>query len=154
MSLVHTLPQQIWTVWMLAVAGLSVWRGGWAERTVAFGMIVSSIATAVFQNKHDWSATQWADLVGDIIYLVLLFWVAFRSKRLWPLFPAGFQLVIVILYAARMADHRVGARAPFVAEEIFSYLILLAVGVGVWQRAKDRRAELFPPSTATGSSAT
>ncbi len=154
MFLVHTLTQQIWTVCMLGVTGLSVWRGGWAERTIAVGMVVASVASALVENRHDWSATQWGILTVDVIYLALIFWVALRSEPLWPLFPAAFQLITVVLYAARMADWHVGARAPIVAEHIFSYLILLAIAVGVLLRKSGHSNHLLPPSTSTGTSAT
>ena len=110
MLFVQTLPQQIWMVCMLGAAVLAYWRGGWAERTVAVGMVISSIATALVQNTQDFSATQWGDLVVDGSYLALLVWVALRSNRIWPLFAAAFQLVAVFIYFARMADLRVGAR--------------------------------------------
>ncbi len=153
----HRTPiQAIWDVSMFSVAGLSTLRGGWAASTVAWGMVVSSIATAVFQNIHDWSGTQWGDLAVDTIYLALLVWVALRSERLWTLFPAAFQLVSVIVYGARMADWHVGARAPYAAEAIFSYLILVLALVGSWQHWRDRRnaAAFARPSTSTGTSAT
>ena len=150
----RTAPQAIWDIYMLSVTSLAVWRGGWAERAIAFGMVASSIASALVQDQHNLSAIQWGILAADSLYLALIFWVALRSEWLWPLFPAAFQLITVIVYAARMADRRVGARASFVTEEIFSYLILLAVAVSVWQRARRRGAGLSPPSTSTGTSAT
>jgi hypothetical protein len=156
MSLIHTLPQQIWTAAMALVAGLSLWRGGWAERTVALGMVVSSIATALFQNTHDWSAPQWGDLTVDAIYLALLLGVALRSKRLWPLFAAAFQLIAVVVYAARIVDSRVGARSPFTAGVIWSYLILVSVVVGLWlhRHSRSTAGRSTSPSPSIGTSAT
>ena len=126
---------------MLAVAGLSIWRGGWAERTVAFTTIVGSLATAVFQNTRDQSATQWGDLAVDFICLGVFVWVALRSRRFWPLFAAAFQLISVVIYVARIADVRVGAKSPFTAGVIWSYLILAAVAVGVFLNGRDLRAD-------------
>ena len=84
--MLHRTPlQTIWDLSMIATVVLSVWRGGWAERTVAFGMVVSSVATAVLQDTHNLYSTQWADLTVDGVYLALLVWVALRSKRHWPL---------------------------------------------------------------------
>ncbi len=147
---IRTLPQAIWDISMISVAGLSVWRGGWAERTIAFTTIVGSIATAVFQNTRDESATQWADMAVDCTCLVIFVGVALRSRRLWPLFVAAFQLIAVVIYAARLADIRVGARSPFTAGVIWSYLILVAVVVGVFLNTRDRRG----PSPTIRSSST
>ncbi len=134
---------------MLAVAGLSLWRGGWAERTVAFTIIVGSLATAVFQNTRDPSAPQWGDLAVDGVCLIVFVGVALRSRRLWPLFAAAFQLIAVVIYVARLADVHMGGRSPFAAGVIWSYLILVAVAVGVFLNASDRRA-----SPTIGSSST
>ena len=126
---------------MLAVAGLSVWRGEWPERTVAFTIIVGSIATAILQNTRDESAMQWGDLAVDCACLIVFVWVALRSRRLWPLFAAAFQLIAVVIYFARLADIRVGARSPFTAGVIWSYLILVAVLVGVFMNRRDRHPQ-------------
>jgi hypothetical protein len=152
MPFFHTPLQQIWMVCMLAVAAMSWWRGRWPERTVAFGMFVASIATALFQNTSNVNGHQWADLLVDVAYFALLAWVALRSDRWWPLWAAAFQLINVVLYVARLADERVGAKAPFMATVIWSYLILIAVVVGVWTRDRTRTESL--PSPSTGSSAT
>ncbi len=143
-----TAPQAIWNGSMVAVAGLAAWRGKWEERTIAFAMVIDSLATNVFQNTHDWSAPQWADLVIDASYLVLMVWVALKSNRVWPLFAAAFQLIDVAIYLAFVVDGRVGALAPFFAIEIWSYLILIVVVVGTLTRPKPRS------SPSTGRSAT
>ena len=146
MFLVHTLPQQIWTAAMLAVAAYALWRGGWAERTLAFGMVVDSFASGILQNKRDWAAPQWADLGIDIVYLIVMVWVALKSDRMWLLWAAGFQLVSVVIYFARIADMQVGAFAPYMATVIWSYLILVVITVGTWLHHRRRASgEPFRP---------
>jgi hypothetical protein len=134
MILFHTLPQQIWMICMLAVIALTFWRGGWAERTIAIGMIVDTVASAVMQNTRDWASPQWADLTIDVIYLLVMLFVAFRSHRLWPLWAAAFQLIDVAIYFAFIVDRRVGALAPYRAIVIWSYLILIVIVVGTLTR--------------------
>lgn len=142
-----TAPQAIWNASMLLVAALAAWRGKWAERTIAFGMVIDSVATNVLQNTHDWKAPQWADLAVDTAYLIVMLWVALKSDRLWPLWAAAFQLIDVAVYVAFVADMRVGALAPFLAIEIWSYLILIVVAVGTLTRPR-------AASPSTGRSAT
>jgi hypothetical protein len=124
---------------MLGVLALALWRGGWPERLASGGMVVDSIASALVQNTHDWSQTQWADLAVDVVYLGVLLWLALRSNRFWPMWAAAFQVLSVVIYVARMADRTVGARAPYNAVVILSYLILVAIAVGtfgVWRRGR------------------
>ncbi len=147
MFLIHTLSQQIWTAAMFAVAAYSVWRGGWAERTIAWGMVVDSLASGILQNKRDWGAPQWADLGIDVVYLIVMLWVALKSNRTWPLWAAGFQLVSVVVYFARIADMNVGALAPYLATVIWSYLLLVVIAVGTWLHHRHRISrEPSPPS--------
>ncbi len=132
----RTAPQAIWDIYMLSAAGLTVWRGGWAERTAAFGMIVDSVASALLQNTHDWAAPQWGDFAVDVVFLIVLLGVALKSRRYWPLFAAAFQLISVVIYGARLADPRVGALAPYRAVVIWSYLLVAAVIVGTFLRRR------------------
>ncbi len=145
----RTAVQAVWDVYMLSVVGLSLWRGGWAERTVGLGMIADSVGSAMLQNHHDWAAPQWGDLGVDVVYLAVLLGVALRSDRLWTLFPAAFQMIAVIIYAAKAIDARPGPRAPYVGVEIWSYLILTAVAVGVWQHRRPPGPPAIPPSHST-----
>ena len=62
----------------------------------------------------------------------LYFWVAFRTRRHWPLFVAGFQLLIVITHMARLADPRVSGWAYLTAQLLWSYLVLLTIGYASW----------------------
>ena len=85
----------------------------------------------------------------DVVYLAVLLGVALRSERLWTLFPAAFQLIAVIIYAAKAADARPGPRAPYVGVEIWGYLILTTVAVGVWLHRRPPVAPAIPPSPST-----
>lgn len=144
-----TARQLIWTACMFAVAGFAQWRGGWAERTIAWAMVLDSYGAIVLQNTHNWAAVQWSDLWMDSLYLALMLWVALKSNRLWTLWAAAFQLVDVCIYLAHSANLRVGGRAPNAAILIYSYLILIVIAVGTWQHRHDRPANRPSPSPST-----
>jgi len=128
-----TAPQTIWYSCSFAVAVLAAWRGRWEERTIAFGMVIDSVVSRLIQS-HDWTAPQWADLGLDLVYLIVIVWVALKSKRQWPLWVAGFQVIDVAIYLAFMADVRVGAWASYTAIAIWGYLILIVIVVGTLSR--------------------
>ncbi len=124
---------------MLSVSAFALWRGGWPERTIAVLNVLASLASGVLQNRGDWISPQWADLIVDVTFLLVLLWLALRSDRYWPMWAAAFQLLGVVTYVARMADYRVGALAPFTAGVIWSYLVLGSLAVGTWQCWRRRR---------------
>ena len=83
---------------------------------------------------------QWAVLGFDIALLALYLWLALRTKRHWPLFTASFQLLIVIIHVARIADPSVSGWAYLTAQLLFSYLVLFTIGYAAWtapRRAQD-----------------
>ena|SRR5215831_10994912 len=137
----RTLSQDIWDVCMLSTVAVAFWRGGRPEQLASLGVVVGSIATALLQNTHDYSQTQWADLAVDATYLAVLLWLALRTNRYWPMWAAAFQFLSVIIYLARMADRRLGASAPYWAVVIWSYLILIAIAAGSWGHWRTRRAQ-------------
>jgi hypothetical protein len=137
----HTPAQVVWNISMFGIFALALWRGGAPERLASIGMVADAFASALVQNTHDWNQTQWGDLAVDLAYLALLLWLALRTSRLWPLWAAAFQLLSVIIYVARIVDPRIGALAPYQAVVIWSYLVLIAILVGVWGeiRRRDRK---------------
>ena len=132
MPFFQTLPQQIWAIYVLSAVAFAFWRGGRPERLVAVAAVVASIASALLVNQRDWLSPQWGDLIVDLAFLGLLGFLAFASDRKWTLWATAFQLISVVIYVARMVDPRVGARAPYRAIVIWSYLIIAALAVGTW----------------------
>jgi len=140
-----TAVQSIWGASLLVVAGLVVWRGDWEERTVIFGLIVDTVGLAALQNAQENLDKLGGGLILGIIYLIVLAWVALRSGKGWPLWTAASQLVGVGFFMARMADPMIGATAL----AIWSYLILIAVGIGTLE-GSGRSAAPPSPSERVG----
>jgi len=115
---------------MLGAAGLAAWRGRWEARTIAFGMVVESLAATALQDTHDVNDVRVGGLILAVIYLVALVWVALRSARGWTLWTAAFQLVAVAVFLARMADTKIGA----LAQDAWGELILIVVAAATLAR--------------------
>ena len=115
----------------MGICVLALWRGRADERLATAGLLANwALGMTVFKSSSD--ETQWAVLGFDLLLLGLYLWLAFRSPRYWPLFVAGFQLLIVITHVARIADPRVSGWAYLTAQLLWSYLVLLAIGYGAW----------------------
>lgn len=120
-----------------AVAAAAVWFGGRAERAVAAGFVVAWIATPVVRDPH-WDAPQWAGIAIDVLFFVFLSAVALRTRRYWPLFAAAFQLLAVLTHVARIIDPGVRAWAYYTAGIIWTYMTLLALAIGTYNRWRER----------------
>jgi len=123
----------------MAICGLAVWRGGDDERLAAGGNLAGwALSLVLFRaNSQD---TQWNVMVVDSAVLVLYVWLALRSHRYWPLFSAGFVLLLVITHAARALDAGVSGWAYLTAARVWSYLALFAIGYGAWTAPAHARA--------------
>ncbi len=145
MVLIHTLQEQIWTVLMLAVSGFALWRGGWPERLVAVANVLASLASGLAENRRDFIDPQWGVMVIDVLFLALLFWLALRSDRHWPMWAAAFQLLAVVTHGAMMADPSVGGWAYITGYIIWGYMVLASLSVGTWFVARARLRQVMAP---------
>lgn len=125
-------PERVWAVAMFAVSAFALWRGGRTERVVAVANIAAWLVTIVVQNRHNWLDPQWGVFCVDVAFLVLLLWCVVRSSRLWILPAAAFQLLAVVTHAAILADDGVRAWTYMTALILWSYLVLITLGIGTY----------------------
>lgn len=125
------LPIWVWPTALMAVCALAVWRGRDEERLAAAGMLANWSLSRILFQAHS-QGLQAGVFAVDVILLGLYVWLALRSRRYWPLFAAGFQLLAIITHMGRMIDPRMSGWAYLTAEIIWSYLVLWAIAWGSW----------------------
>lgn len=133
------LPLWFGLILTATVTGAAMWKGGSDERLAAGGFVLGWAITLAFRDKS-WFGTQWGAFGVDAAYLMLIVFVALRSKRFWPLFAAGFHLLGVITHAAHMVDSKLNAWTYATASVIWTHLLLVAIGCGVigtWKTAQN-----------------
>jgi hypothetical protein len=139
-ALHHFLALPVWIGIVIgwAVAGAALWKGGWSERVVAMGFLVAWLTTPVLR-RGGWEGPAWTGLAVDGLFLALLLFVALRSRRWWPLFAAAFELLSVLTHVARLIDPGVRAWAYATADAIWTYCLLTSLGIGTYNRWRERR---------------
>jgi hypothetical protein len=140
---IHTPTQIIWLVTLLLVAGYTLWKGGRPERVAAVASLLASFATPLMPNTPGQADPELGALILDSALLAVLLGVSLLTDRVWALFAAAFQLLLVAIHIAIMADPRVGSWAFMTALLIFSYLVIFAMGVGARLHTLDQRQQ-FP----------
>jgi hypothetical protein len=135
-----TIALPLWFAYLVTVlvCGAALWKGDWEERVVGGGLGLSCAVTVIARDLS-WPRVQLAELGGDILMLALLFVVALRTKKFWPLFAAAFQLLAVMTHVAKTADSTLHQWAYVTAIVIWTYLIFIALGVGAWNAWRKRR---------------
>lgn len=135
----------------MTVCILAVWRGQDEERLAAGGMLANWALSLVVFKSHS-EDTQWAVSFFDAALTFLFFWIALRSPRYWPLFAAGFQLLVMLMHLAHVIDARVTGWAYLTAQLLWAYLAMVAIGYGALT-APRRYAEIaaLDPSEVPGA---
>lgn len=151
MLLAHIFPWFGVTLTVVVCTG-AFWRGGREEQLAAGGLLLSFALTLALRD-NSWKGTQWSAVVGDSGLLILLIAMSLRTKRYWPLFAAGFQLLCVLMHLARVIDPGVRAWAYATGQVIWSQLVFWALGVGVWNtwRRRGHPAIAADPTTEPGA---
>lgn len=127
----YQLPLWVWPAAMVVVGALAVWRGREDERLALVGLLAAwAMSMVVFRQQSE--DTQWAILFIDLSLLALYVWIALRSLRYWPLFLAAFQLLAFVTHIIHAVDERVSGWAYLTAERIWSYLVLITIGIASW----------------------
>lgn len=125
------LPPWLGFAVMFVVCSGAFIRGGVEERLTAGSILINVTATVVMRDQS-WPQLQLAGFVIDVLSLVLLLTIALRTHKFWPLPAAAFQVLMVLTHVAKVIDPDLGQWSYMTAIVIWTYLLLIALGVGVW----------------------
>lgn len=92
-----------------------------------------------------WSGTPFWLLLADTSFMVFLYALALLSRRFWPLWMAGFQLVTVATHVASLTGPAFLPRLYTAMSTLWSVPILLVMLIGV---ILDNHAGLDRPHSA------
>jgi hypothetical protein len=132
------LPSWIGFAVLCAVAGAALLMGGWEERWASASLAANVVLTRVLRDQS-WPHVQWTEFALDLLLLCALFAVALRSKKYWPLAAAAFALLSTLTHVANMADPHVVRWAYLTAILIWTYSLMITLGVGVYNHCRAER---------------
>lgn len=77
------------------------WRGARSERWGAVTALAGSLASTVTALNPNWSGLIVQIFVIDLLVLASFWWLALLSRRYWPYWVTGWQLVAVLVHLQR-----------------------------------------------------
>ena len=146
-TLNYALPPWVGLAITVAVCGGAYWKGGREEQLAASGLMLSTLTTVLLSDRRWGGGPQWSAFAADTCLLILLTWIALRTRRYWPLAAAAFQLLCVVIHVARMVDPGVLGWAYATGQVIFSQWVFFAVGIGTintWRASRQPAIEASP----------
>lgn len=128
---------RILVFWSLlaALVGLAYWRGRTDERLAAMVCLLGAMLTVwVGNNLHSDSSSFdiAAFLVDTAVFLAFLL-IALRSTRFWPMWVAALQLTTTSVHLLMIISPDLPGQIFGAALAVWSYPILLLIGVGAWR---------------------
>ena len=152
----YALPPWVGLAITVIVCGGAFWKGGREEQLAAVGLMLSTLATVFLSDRQVGRWPQWSAFAADSCLLVLLTWIALRTRRYWPLLAAAFQLLCVAIHVARLVDPGVRAWAYATGQVILSQWVFFAVGVGTintWRASRQSasKADAGDPAADPGA---
>lgn len=123
------LPPWLGLVVLLIVCGGAFWKGASEERYAAAGILLSLMVT-VLTRDHQWAHVESAVFVADTSLFIALLVISMKTPKFWPMAAAGFQLLAIMTHVAKVMDAGLQQWAYITAGVIWTYLLLIALGVG------------------------
>ncbi len=125
----------------IATCGIAFRWGGFDERLTASAFIVNALITNAINLSEigPYSHIQTPELFADLALFSVLFILALRSDRFWPMWATAFQLIIILVHTGSGFQTGNFAWAYYVALIFWSFPIMLALAAGTWLEAKQRR---------------
>ena len=122
------------------ICGLALRYGDSPARRIAGAILIAWCASLlVYQNSARFTDT--GVMIIDGLVAVFFIWESLRSRRLWTVVVAAFQLLALASHLATVIDHRVTINTYRLSLAVWSYGILLVLAIAVWRHRRALRRE-------------
>ncbi|QBX37603.1 hypothetical protein E4M02_00465 [Brevundimonas sp. S30B] len=136
-----TLYTQIGAGLTIAVALFAFLKGDEPERIGAGAYVFLWFASLLVQNDSNIYHLPWSVFALDLIMLLILSGLTWKSNRAWPLWATALQLLAVASHLFVMIDLRPSLTAFYTVLNIASYGVLLSIAIGTFWAWQERRAQ-------------
>ena len=135
-----TLSAQIGAVFMVAVCAFAFLKGDEPERVAAGAFVLAWFASLLAQDEANRYSVQWGVFAIDVVMLVVLGALAWKSRRVWPVWAAACQLMVVTSHIVSVVELSHSIIAFLTVINLAGYGVLVALAVGTFWAWQERRA--------------
>lgn len=135
-----TLYSQIGAALIVLVLGFAFLKGEETERIAAGAYGLGWLASMLVQNDSDLYNAQWSMLGIDIVMLLVLGALVWKSQRTWPTWASAAQLLVVTAHVLMVLDTRPSISSYYTVINLAGYGVLIALAVGTFWAWQERRA--------------
>ncbi len=118
-----------WIYLLLLVSSVTFvfWKGRFEERLAIGALTIGSIATPFLyaQSAQNWLNPSISLLINESAVTAVIVYIAYRSKRFWPLPVAAFQIIALLTPATTMVGENLASYALGVTQGLWAYPQLL-----------------------------
>lgn len=118
-----------WIYLLLLVSSVCFvfWKGRFEERLAVGALTIGSIATSFLyaQSNQNWLNPNIALLLNEAAVTAVILYIAYRSKRFWPLPVAAFQIIALVTPVTTMLGENLASYALGVTQGVWAYPQLL-----------------------------
>lgn len=119
---------------LVLCVGLAIWRGGGSERLTAAILVLVWIGTAA--TPFDGVYPPWPIIAMDGFVALLLLYLAMFSRRIWPIWAAAFQTLLMANHLAFIRFHEIQHWAYVVGYYVWGDAVMLALILGALTRKR------------------
>lgn len=135
-----TWSSQIGAIFVVVICLFAFMKGGETERIAAGAYVLGWFASLLLQNGGALYSVQYGVMIIDIIMLIVLGGLTWKSRTAWPAWAAACQLLVVASHFISMSDGRPALANYLAVVNLAGYGVLIALAVGTFWHWQERRA--------------
>lgn len=141
--MLDTLFSQVGAIAWLGVCAFALLKGDQPERFAAGALVIAWLATLAVHRETvpmGYASTAGLVMLIDVVLLVVLIGLSWRTDRSWLVWGAAFQSIIVLVHVITLVDFRIRAVAYLSAQTVGSYGLLTCLAIGTFMAWQTREA--------------
>ncbi len=112
---------------LLITVAVAMKRGGHLERWAAYTALLASVFTTVLAPNPKWTDIEIHIFVIDVFALMSFWFIALKTKRFWPYWITGWQLIAIFGHVQKLMFSEILERPYALLSMYISYPILFVI---------------------------